>query len=649
MTEQKADRGGAGTAGNAALARAYQPIIRGYFAVAALYYAIMALADVLMMSGNALLAMTSASFVAAVATLAAAFELRRPMSQKNLERMAGIVSLLVIGNVLVALRIEYNEAKLGYFMMMAMIFAFASVSVRQAVLSVALTLGALWFELYQHANDQLSVYGFVSFAAGISAISISYFLRRSIEFAIAARKDAEDARREAECARTDAEDRLVEAQRIGESMRRRSLSDSLTGLPNRRAFFEALAPAKRRVETGQATWLVLLDLDGFKHVNDNYGHLIGDALLKAVAGRLRDHCGKDAHVSRMGGDEFNLILSGIHDEESVEQWCQDLLTLLAGVYLIEDRLIRISGSIGCYRVAAGETDSKLIQSADYALLHAKRHGKNRVVLFREDHARDSAERYEIEHALRSADLASEIELLFQPQFDLGQGRVVGAEALARWRSPSLGPVKPDRFIRVAEESGLIAKITLVVLGKAIDALESWSQPVPVSINLSGNDLMSDQIIDQIIARVAESRLPHELIEFEVTETAMMPDARKASANLLRLSDLGHPIALDDFGTGYSNFTYLRSLPIGKLKVDRSFMESVTDPMTEKVLHSLVGMARTLNVHCLLEGVENELELVMAKRVGAQSVQGYLFGVPMTLNELRDHVAERQGPPIALAG
>ncbi|MEP2494163.1 MAG: EAL domain-containing protein, partial [Parasphingorhabdus sp.] len=254
-------------------------------------------------------------------------------------------------------------------------------------------------------------------------------------------------------------------------------------------------------------------------------------------------------------------------------------------------------------------------------------------VFREEHAKDAAERFKIEQALRVADFDAEIELLFQPQFSLGQNEITRAEALARWDSPILGEIGPDRFIKIAEESGLIASITLSVLEKAIAALKSWQAPIPLSINLSGHDLISDQIINQIIQMIKDSDLEPSLLEFEVTETAMMADTQKASNNLLRLTELGHPVALDDFGTGYSNFNYLRTLPISKLKVDRSFMQNLTDPMTEKILHSLSGMARTLDVECLLEGIENELELIMAKRVGAQSVQGYLFGMPMSANEL----------------
>lgn len=354
---------------------------------------------------------------------------------------------------------------------------------------------------------------------------------------------------------------------------------------------------------------------------------------------MQDYCGAEVHLSRMGGDEFNIILPDIADESEVESWCQGLLDHVAKVYLIEERLIQISASIGCNEIISTADDVQLVRDADYALLYAKKHGKNRMVVFRDEHAQVAAERFRIEQALRAADFDSEIELLFQPQFELGQNRMVRAEALARWSSPIIGDIMPGRFIEVAEESGLIAHITLAVLKQAIAALKNWHDPIPLSINLSGHDLISDPIIDQIIDQVKISGLDPALLEFEVTETAMMADMCRASRNMLRLSACGHPLALDDFGTGYSNFSYLRTLPISKLKVDRCFMENMGDPMTGKILQSLVGMARTLGVDCLLEGVEDELQLLMAKRVGAHIVQGYLFGMPMTAMELLSYIDE----------
>jgi diguanylate cyclase (GGDEF)-like protein len=608
------------------IAQIYRPVIRGYFGVAAIYYIVMTLTHFWEFGGSDLLNMAAASITASLFALFSWHALRKPLSTGKLEALTSVTNMLILVNVLVALHLEYAQPKLIYFMMMAMIFAFACVSMRQALFSIIAALGGLIYELFRHESGQMGIYGFISFAAALSAIAITFFLRRAIGLAVAAKHEAELGREE--------------AQNLGETMRQRSLSDSLTGLPNRRAFFETYTKYKNGGYPSHAAWLILLDLDGFKTVNDVYGHIMGDELLKNVAERLRKYCGTNAHVSRMGGDEFNIILTTNAGVAAVEAWCQKLLPQIAEIYRIDDRLIQVSGSIGCTEIIVDEADTQLIRNADYALLHAKRTGKNRVVVFCDEHAKNAAESHRIEQALRVADFDSEIELVFQPQFDLGHNKVVRAEVLARWDSPTLGPIGPDRFIKVAEESGLIANITLTVLHKAITALKSWDQPFPLSVNLSGHDLIADQVIDQIISTAQDSDLDPALLEFEVTESAMMPDTQKASANLGRLAALGHPIALDDFGTGYSNFGYLRTLPISKLKVDRSFMENLTDPMTEKILHSLAGMARTLDVQCLLEGVENELELLMAKRVGAQSVQGYYFGIPMSAVQLFEYLDEQ---------
>ena len=608
------------------IARIYRPMIRGYFGVSAFYYVVMTLIHTWVQSGTGLSAIVIASTSASIVYTISWCALRNSFAVANLHIIITIANMAMLANVMVAMESEFAQQNLVYFIIMVMMFALACTSIRQALVSIAAVIAGLFYVLLRHAPELLTIYGFITFSASMSAVAVTFFTRRSLG--------------QTAFAKHEAEHRLQEAVRLGEEMRHLSLSDSLTGLPNRRSFFETFRRSKKEAGAGNTTWLILLDLDGFKAVNDGYGHLIGDALLKAVATRMQDYCGDKVHLSRMGGDEFNVILVNSSEECIVEAWCRGLLEYVARVYLIEDRLIQISASIGCHQVDSDESDSQLIRDADYALLHAKKNGKNRVVVFRDEHALVAAERFKIEQALRVADFDSEIELLFQPQFDLGHNRIVRAEALARWSSPIIGDIMPDRFIEVAEDSGLIANITLAVLKKALAALENWDDPFPLSINLSGHDLISDQIIDQIIEQVADSGLNPSLLEFEVTETAMMADTCKASSNMLRLSELGHPLALDDFGTGYSNFSYLRTLPISKLKVDRSFMKDVGDPMTEKILQSLVGMARTLGVDCLLEGIEDEIQLIMAKRVGTHMVQGYLFGMPMTAIELLSYIEEQ---------
>lgn len=624
----------------------YRPILRGYFAVFAAYYTAMLPTHLWILAGIDRMAMASAALVSALLGFFGSVWLRRDRPPCAVSSLLLTMNALVVLNVVIALNIEFRDEKLTYFIIMAMLFALASTSFIQSVISIA--LAALAFATFMPRIEYAAFlsYAFLAFGAAMASLAIAFFLRKAITFIAAAKTEAEDELVYIADAKKTVEDELKDARLIGEQMRNQSLSDSLTGLPNRRAFFEALRKARGKAPRHQdaseqppsSVWLILVDLDGFKAVNDIHGHLVGDLLLKQVADRLSSFVSEDLHISRMGGDEFNIVLSTSLEEQGVKAHCAQILETLAEPYVIEGRHVRVSGSIGCKRFEKGEQSRSQIRQADYALMAAKRQGKNCCVIFDDKLAADADARYQVEAALRQADLEAELHLVFQPQFDLRTGTFQRAEVLSRWSSPVVGHVGPDQFIKIAEESGLITDITLTVVEKVLKELKSWSRPIPLSINLSSHDLVSDPMIDQIIEQSVKLDVDPTLVEFEVTETAMLVDFEKATANLDRLAEAGFSIALDDFGTGYSNFNYLRSLPITKLKVDRSFLENPGDPMTEKILFSLAGMARTLGVHCLLEGVENELDLLTAKRVGAEFVQGFLFGKPMSASELQAVVA-----------
>ncbi|MCA0904571.1 putative bifunctional diguanylate cyclase/phosphodiesterase [Qipengyuania aquimaris] len=611
-------------ASDAAIAGAYLPIVRGYFMVAAAYYAIMTITHFWFVEAPGLYWIASASSIATVGCLIATRTSRRNLPLQQLEFLATIVNLLVVGNVIVAIFVEFSTAKFVYFVMIAMIFAFSSVTMRQAAVSIAIALAGLCLQVLAFDPGNLVIYAFIGFGAAMSAFAIAYFLRRAVSLSVLAGEKAEKEREYAE-------NRLAKAVELSETMRLRSLSDSLTDLPNRRAFYGELEQAKVLAADGGRYWILLLDLDGFKSVNDNYGHIVGDELLKLVARRLKKHCQDVGHVSRIGGDEFSMIFC--QTDEMVDEWANSLLASLAQVYQINGRRVQISGSIGYYEIDPGEADQSMLQKADFALLHAKRAGKNRFVAFDASHAEMAETSFRIERALKSADLQHELEIAYQPQCDIESGDVVRVEALARWNSPSIGEVSPDKFIKIAEETGLISNITVTVVRKVFEDMNRVGWNVPVSINLSASDVCSDRTMEEILRVVPLDFSSSGLIEFEVTETATMSDTAKARANLLRLHQAGFPIAIDDFGTGYSNFNYLRTLPIGKLKVDRSFLDDKADPMTERVLTSLVGLARTLEVTCVLEGIECELDLLMARRSGFNLVQGFHHGPPMSIDDL----------------
>ena len=612
----------------------YRPIICGYFAVFALYYLAMTPTHFVLLNGFDLVAMAFAAITAAAVGLAGCWLLRGPgLSPKEIAKLLTAMNILVVCNVLIALNIEFASQKLIYFIIMAMLFALASVGLWQSIVSIALASAALLTFMTHLDSATFSIYAFLAFAAAMASLAIAYFLRRAIASIAKAKLGSEN--------------QLEIAQAAREQLRKESQTDSLTGLPNRRAFFATLQQslpeangASEREDADCPIWLGTLDLDGFKAVNDTHGHQVGDLLLQQVSERLCAFDPDRCHVSRMGGDEFSIIFRGRQTEQELLDDCQALIALLAEPYVADGRNVRISGSIGCRQIASGNSVRSHVCEADFALMEAKKQGKNRAVIFDQRHAEQSRVRAEIEGALRQANLTAEIHLVFQPQFDLTKEEVVRAEALARWESPIIGNVEPQRFITVAEEAGLISEITQTVVEKAFAELNSWKIPIPISINLSSFDLISDPLIDEIIDSAHDQDVDRRLVEFEVTESAMMSDFEKATANLRRLTSAGFSIALDDFGTGYSNFSYLRALPIEKLKVDKSFLRDPGDPMTVKILSSLAGIARTLDVECLLEGVEDEFDLLTAKRVGAVSVQGYYFGKPMLSSDLIDLVSAK---------
>ncbi|MEL6528357.1 MAG: EAL domain-containing protein [Pseudomonadota bacterium] len=608
----------------AAVAAAYWPIIRGYLIAMAIYYALMTVANVATTSGSDLLFFAGSSGLSAVTLWLAFRSLKHRQHWESLVLANILVNTIILFNVEVTLWLDFSSSKLVYYIIAVMIFALASLSVRQSMLWISITLGLLAYKLAFQASELGFTFAFLGFAAAMAGATISHYLRKAIG-------SAAEAEKAAQLALQSVERDLDDEKTAGLALKQESLSDSLTGLDNRRAFFRSL---EREIAAERTGWLALLDLDGFKFVNDNHGHIMGDELLKSVSFRLRSFCEGKADVSRIGGDEFGLVVSSDRAEDEVVAWMEQLLSRLSKAYPIDGRLIQISGSIGCCRIEQGQEESAVFKSADFALLHAKRSGKDRVVSFDDEHARAFAERYRIERALRAAKLTEEIELVFQPQLDLRTHTMVRAEVLARWNSPTLGLISPDDFISVAEDCGLMMDITVTVLRKAIETFKTWDEPIPLSVNLSATDLNSPQTMDAVLAVLESSDVDPSMIEFEVTESAMLVDMERATEHLERLAARGHTIAIDDFGTGYSNFNYLRALPINKLKIDRSFLEDLQDPMTEKILRSLVSVAGTLGVECLLEGVEDQLGLLMAKRTGVELVQGFLIGRPAGANEFR---------------
>ena len=417
--------------------------------------------------------------------------------------------------------------------------------------------------------------------------------------------------------------------------------DSLTGLANRRSFFRDLASLidRTRFDGGRFA-LGMIDLDGFKPVNDVYGHCAGDAVLAEVGRRLVEVLGEGAHLARLGGDEFAFVLSGDIGPEAIAAVGRKVCDALEAPIVLPTGVAQIAASIG-YAVYPdmARTREHLVERADYALYYAKEHGSGRAVIFSADHEDAIRARSLIEQELRRADLDAEMRLNFQPIIDVVSGRVVAFEALARWTGPRIGSVAPDVFIVAAERIGLIGTITAVLLGKAIDAMRGWPEDVGLSFNLSAHDIASPAAVARLAAIIEESGVAPDRIALEITETALMHDFEGARDALLALKAIGVEISLDDFGTGYSSLGYVRRLPIDKIKIDRSFTaDIVADRASRDIVKTVVDLCRNLGLSCIVEGVETADHLLVLRALGCRTMQGYHFSRPVPGTAVPDVIA-----------
>ncbi|MGJ4926474.1 putative bifunctional diguanylate cyclase/phosphodiesterase [Bradyrhizobium sp. HKCCYLS2038] len=410
--------------------------------------------------------------------------------------------------------------------------------------------------------------------------------------------------------------------------------DALTDLPNRRRFFSELIQAFAEAERdGTRLAVGIIDLDGFKPINDTYGHSVGDRVLIEAARRIREVCegvGQQVHLARLGGDEFGLIVAGSPSDEDLLALGRLITERIKLPYELDTAHTGLSCSTGfaLYPRSATAADA-LYECADYALYHAKRRARGQAVIFSSELEAEVRSRNLIEHLLRTADFETEMELVFQPIMDAMNTRTTGFEVLARWRSPRLGLVSPADFIPAAERIGMIRTLTRVLLVKALAAARTWPDDIRISFNLSAHDICSPDGVLPLIAVIHASGVPPRRIEFEITETAVTFDFTRAEQSVLALKAIGCSISLDDFGTGYSSLSHVHRLPLDKLKVDRSFVRDVNaNPVSHKIIKSLTGLCADMEISCVVEGVETQEQLDSLRRLGADYIQGYYFAKPM---------------------
>ncbi|MFO1183922.1 MAG: EAL domain-containing protein [Bauldia sp.] len=428
----------------------------------------------------------------------------------------------------------------------------------------------------------------------------------------------------------------AEAERLSQENSRLAGIDSLTQLPNRRNFFSTLNERLTEARlSGRSLVIGLIDLDGFKPVNDAFGHAAGDRLLIEVGQRLTALPGYPRFVARLGGDEFGIIISEAVTNDDLQAFGDRLCQELRRPFDLTGVSAQISGSIGfCTFPYLGTTAEQLFERADYALYHGKQNMSGAAVIFNDSHGAEIRELVRVEQALRSADLDAELSVAFQPIMDIAKGGTAGFEALARWTSPTLGRVPPNVFIRAAERSGQIGQVTLTLVGKALRAVVDWPRHLRLAINLSARDIASMETIGRITRLVTEVGVDPQRIDFEITETAILSDLDQARRALLALRATGAHIALDDFGTGHSSLSHVRLLPIDQLKVDASFVADIgRHQPSEDIVRAVIDLSRNLRLECVVEGVETRDQLERVQQLGGARAQGYHFARPMPATEI----------------
>jgi diguanylate cyclase (GGDEF)-like protein len=433
-------------------------------------------------------------------------------------------------------------------------------------------------------------------------------------------------------------------------------SDSLTGLPNRLRIHEIIETRLAGAGAGGTAdpfAVLFIDLDRFKGVNDGLGHDAGDALLVQAAGRIRNCLRAGDVVARLGGDEFIVLTGRIAPAEEPSRLAADLIRALTVPYRIGLSEVHVGASIGiALGPADGATRDALIRNADTAMYRAKAQGRGRAVKFQESMSRAAVEVLSLEKDLRSALERSEIEVHFQPRVRLSDGSLVGAEALARWCHATRGAVPPDQFIPMAEEIGLIEALGEDVLGKTCDLLTSRGRDgqltCPISVNLSALQLRNPEVVQRLTRIIEAFGVDPGALELEITESALVDDMAASCAALQRLRDAGFRIALDDFGTGYSSMSYLQNLPIDVMKIDRSFVADIVDsPGSRAIAVAIIGMARTLGLRVVAEGVETQEQATLLRQWGCEEAQGYFFSPPLPPDRFEAYLSAHLGDAVCV--
>ena len=516
-------------------------------------------------------------------------------------------------------------------------------------------------------QSALMVMSIVSLTALISGITLGFVLARAITGPLGrtiAILDALSDGNTSVALKVDRDDELgilaeavevirkktIQAKTVEEKIRRMAMEDPLTGLPNRTEFHRRLQEAVDQADrTGLEFGVMLLDLDQFKQVNDTLGHPAGDDLLKQVTVRLLDCVRRTDTVARLGGDEFAIIATNLERADGVVVLGDRIVAAIAEPFDMEGHEIRTGASIGItvYPRDKGTPD-ELLRHADMALYRAKDDGRGTCQLYDEELNKTIQARRELENDLRHALARDEFHLVYQPQFSLQSGEIVGAEALLRWTHPLRGRVPPSDFIPVAESSRLIIPISDWLIRQVCTQIQSWRRQglgdIRVAINLSMLHFKRQNLDQEIAAVLREAGLEAGQLELEITETMAM-DGGDATKDILdRLKRLGVGLAIDDFGTGYSSLNRLKQFPVDKLKIDQSFVRDITeDPNDAAISSAVIRLGHSMNIQVIAEGVETRAHVDFLVEQGCDLAQGYYFCTPLTATEFAAFVGDHEAP------
>jgi diguanylate cyclase (GGDEF)-like protein len=422
-----------------------------------------------------------------------------------------------------------------------------------------------------------------------------------------------------------------ERSKAEERIRHLAYYDSLTDLPNRTLFHNRLEMAvANALRTRNPLSVLIMDLDGFKEINDTMGHLMGDAVLREIGHRLQIEIRESDTVARLGGDEFAVMLLGV-GQTGAELAARKLLAAVQEPLSIEGLNLDVHGSVGIAIAPEHGTEAEvLVQRADVAMYVAKE-DRSGAVVYAPELDRHSPERLALMGDFRHAISRDELRVVYQPKINLKTREVFGVEALVRWQHPQLGLITPDRFIPMAEQTGAVRPLTLWMLERAVQQCLEWKRlgyELIAAVNLSPRNLHDPELPERVRALLDLLGAPASMLELEITESVIMSDPLRSLQVLTRLSKMGLRLAVDDFGTGYSSFSYLRKLPVHEIKIDKSFIDDMVEDGDEVIVQSTIELAHNLGLTCVAEGVQDEATLERLAKLGCDTAQGDFISAPL---------------------